>query len=114
MQPTKQPPAAIEVRFERDGLYPEEIPIYALSRTLSAVQRLVAAHDVEEEEEDDTTGALGDSSLRLLRVKRGSALYQVGGPDRSRAAERLRLVGRILDRPEEIGENDYVLDPIRR
>lgn len=104
----KTPSAAFEAVFERPGgLFPEEVPVGFLSRILSAMQRLALG------EAADVSGTLSDDSrIGLLRVKRGSAVYQFAAPKADLALQHLRVAGRILDDPETIGESDYVLHPV--
>jgi hypothetical protein len=108
----KKPLPVFEVHFEGEKIYPEEIPLRTMSDALSAIQRLVTgAESAEEEAEDETT----DDSLRLLEVKRGSAVYKVGGPPVSAAKRNLRTLGRALANPEDLdAEYDYILSPIER
>jgi hypothetical protein len=113
--PKKGPPVVFEVVFSGAEVYPEKIPWGALARTLSAVQRLASGKEpVDEEEEEE---ADKDSSLRLLDVARGSAVYRFACPAPSAASvavQHLRLVGQVLNDPEQVGHNDYVINPIER
>src|SRR5258708_1150856 len=101
MRPTNPPPLS-QVLFTRPGIYPEKIPLRLVVTTLSAVQRLAAGSAVIEEDEAEEDQAEEDKereqeeSLRLLDVKRGSAIFQISAPttsDPKPALERLRLVG---------------------
>lgn len=106
----KKPQAALEVLFEGGGILPERIPLVTLSNSLSAIQRLASGPETTEKEQEQ-----GDEeSLRLLEVKRGSAVFRIFVPSPKSALGRLRHLGRILQDPEEVGENDYVLGPIER
>jgi hypothetical protein len=112
--PKKVPPAIVEVLFSGPGLYPEKIPVATLARTLSAIQRLASGQEDFDEEEDEEQEK--ESSLRLLSVIRGSALFRFAcpAPAASAAIEHLRLVGRVLNDPEQVGHNDYLINPIER
>ena len=55
-----------------------------------------------------------DSSIRLLDVKRGSAVFRFFDQSPTTAIEYLRLVGKVLENPEEIAENDHIIRPIER
>lgn len=48
----------------------------------------------------------------LLQVKRGSAVFAVGGQPAPIALARLREMGQVLMEPETIGNKDYLLNPI--
>ncbi len=116
---SKKPPPVFEVHFEGEGLYPEAIPLRSLSEALRAIQRLVTGGDVaiedEEVEEEDAEGEDGDDSLRLLEVKRGSAVYKVAGPSPAPTKRNLQIVGRVLEDPQNVeAEHDYMLSPIER
>ena len=112
MSKTRKPIPVFEVLFDGPGIYPEKIPLGALTQTFSAIRRLAAGSDLADEEEDQET-ASGDI-IRLLDVVRGSAVFRFVGPSPVAALERLRLAGRVLQKPEEIADNDYVLGPIER
>ncbi len=114
--PPKKPPTIFEVLFEGEDLYPEKIPLRTLSDSLAAIQRLatgneIDAEEIEEEEEED-------GSLRLVGVKRGSAIYQVAGPSSASPAMargNLKMVGKLLENPEHAdAQDDYMLSPIER
>jgi hypothetical protein len=114
----KKPSPLFEVRFEGPGIYPETIPLRSLVTTLSAVQRLAAGNaPIDEEEAGDEKESEEEESLRLLDVKRGSAVFQISTPtssDPRPALHRLRLVGDFLEDREDEGENiDYALSPIK-
>ncbi len=111
----KSPPSIFEVVFTGSGIYPEKIPLGVLTRTLSAVQRLASGLELDEDEQPEIQ-SLGDdtSEIRLLDIKRGSAVYKFGGDLPEQALKRFNVVGHVLAKPEEIGENDYVLGPLER
>ena len=114
----KKPHPLFEVRFEGSGIFPEKIPLRSLVTALSAIQRLAAgtAPFDEEEGEGDKEGE-PEESLRLLDVKRGSAVFQISAPatsDPRPALQRLRVVGEFLENGEDDVENiDYALSPIK-
>ncbi len=105
----KSPAPVFEIVFEGEGIYPEEIPLGTLSRALSAVQRIAGGDDFLEEEKEEE-----DGSLRLLGVRRGSAVFKLGVKSTSPAVSHLRLVGKVLANPEEAGQNDFLLRPIEQ
>ena len=114
----KKPPPLFDVRFEGQGIYPEKIPLRSLVTTLSAVQRLAAGSaPIDEEETDVDNEVEPDESLRLLDIKRGSAVFQISTPttsDPRPALHRLRLIGDFLEDQENDVENiDYALSPIK-
>lgn len=110
--PRKSPPPIFEVVFSGPGIYPEKIPLGALARALSAIQRLASGKELPDEEEEAE-----ESSLRLLNVLRGSAVFRFACPTpnaATAAVKYLRLAGAVLDDPEDVGNNDYVINPIER
>jgi hypothetical protein len=112
----KRPPPIFEILFDGPGLYPEKIPVATLASTLSAVQRLAEGEPVldEEEGQENSEAVEDDRSLRLLDIKRGSAVFRMSAPSGQEAVNRIRAVGRFLTKPDEVGENDYILNPIER
>jgi hypothetical protein len=114
--PSKRPVPIFEILFDGPGLYPEKIPVATLAATLSAVQRLADGEPVlEEEEEDEKRDAVEDDrSLRLLEIKRGSAVFRLSAPSGQDTVNRIRRVGGFLAKPDEVGENDYILSPLER
>jgi hypothetical protein len=117
MRPRKPPPL-FEVCFEGPGIYPEKIPLRSLVTTLSAVQRLAAGTTpVEDDETDEEQEPDAEESLRLLYVKRGSAIFQISAPtapDPRAALKRLRVVGDFLENHEnDVEDIDYALSPIK-
>ncbi len=101
----KKPPAAFEMFFKGAGIYPERIPLHTLSRAFSAVQRLAAGAEFDEDEEPD-------KSLGLLEVRRGSALFRCFAADPTTALAHLRQAGQVLEHPEKVGQAAFVLKPI--
>jgi len=53
-----------------------------------------------------------EEKLRLVGVRRGSALYSLAGPSPAVVGVHLRVLGGVIERPDQIGENDYVLHPV--
>jgi hypothetical protein len=102
----RKPPPAFEVLFEGSGILPEKIPLSTLSRALSAVQRMAAGENPQlgEDEEDDV--------LSLLGVKRGSARFECAATMPDRAIANLRLVGAVLDAPDQADAIAYAFSPI--
>ena len=104
-----KPPSILEIHFEGVQIHPEDIPLRALSDALAAVQRLVAGDDGS----PDQPTKQGDS-LGLVGVRRGSAVYQVSGPQPVQTRNHLRVVGSVLEHPEDVKSgNDYVLSPTK-
>lgn len=104
MTKTKKPLPTFEVGFE--DVYPEMISLSVLSRVLSAVRRLAAGLDGS----DEAGAATLEGEIGLLQVKRGSAIYLFKAPPQ--AVGYLRIAGQVLERPETIGERDYILSPV--
>src|SRR5438552_1017306 len=107
----KRPDPIFEVLFE--GVYPEKIPLGMLARTLAAIQRLAVGADQPTDVEDDEE-LRDDASIRLLDVRRGSAIFRFVGQSPATAIAYLREAGKLIKRPDEVGEHDYLLRPIER
>jgi hypothetical protein len=117
MSTHKKPSPVFVVAFEGSGIYPERIPLGTLTDTLSAVRRLAGGAEMSEPEEECEEGeeqTAHDDSIRLLDVVRGSAVFRFVGPSADSAVTHLRTAGKVLNAPEHIGENDYVLKPVDR
>jgi hypothetical protein len=112
----KQSPPIFEILFEGSDVYPEKIPVAALGSALSAVQRLAEREPAVEDDEvqEDLQEVDEDRSLRLVAVKRGSAVFRISGPAGQEVVDRLRAVGRFIANPEKEGESDYMLAPVER
>ncbi|HBI42710.1 MAG TPA: hypothetical protein DDY78_07620 [Planctomycetales bacterium] len=107
----KKPEAVFEVIFTGGGVYPEKIPIGKVSDALSAIRRLTAGEVVGDEDEGDDEG---DGSIRLLQVNRkSSAVFQFVSGTQKLAVHRLKETGRILENPDDVGESEYILRPIK-
>jgi hypothetical protein len=104
----KKPATVLEVRFEAKSLRPELISIGTLSRVLAAVYQLASGRD--EEEEEEVGGEVGP--FQLLTVRRGSVAYQFAGESAEQPLARLRIFGNIIENPDTIGDNDFVLGPL--
>ncbi len=104
----KKPDPTLELVFEGARLHPERIPFNLLARAVSAVQRLGAGDTVGVE--DDEMG--GEGIVRLIGVKRGSAVYRLWSDAPGPLLENVRLTGHVLGDPESIGERDYLLSPL--
>jgi hypothetical protein len=115
MKRQKKPLPVIEAIFDGPGLVPESIPLGTLTQALSAIRRLAAGTHGEDDETDEEID-LGNTNgvIQLLDVKRGSAVYRFVCPKDGSAVDHIKEAGRILDHPDEVGENDYVLNPIGR
>lgn len=111
MTRNKRPIPIFEVLFEGKGVYPEFIPLGTLTQTFSAIRRIVAGSEIVDEDEE-AEEPVDASSIRLLDMKRGSALFQFVGASVTTDLANLRGVGRVLESPDELGKNDYVLRPI--
>jgi hypothetical protein len=107
MPAPKKPKPIFEVLFEGPEVYPEKIPFSTLSRALAAIQHLASGREpsLPKEESEET-------AVRLVGVGRGSAAFQFVGPAPALAISFLREAGRVLNRPEEIGNKDYILRPV--
>ena len=112
MAQPKQPDPVFELVFKGKGIYPEEIPLGTLTQAFSAIRRLAAGGESAEEEEED--GTADNGSIRLVKVKRGSAVFQFFGPSAAAHLLHLRGAGTVLEAPEDLGDNDYVLRPIEQ
>jgi hypothetical protein len=108
----KRPAPVFEVLFDGKGLYPEAIPLGTLTQTLSAIRRLAAGSEPPDEDEDEETNGPDEGSIRLLDVKRGSAVFQFFSPSAKADLAHLREAGKVLETPEELGDSHYVIRPI--
>jgi hypothetical protein len=108
----KKPTPVFELVFTGGGIYPEKIPLSKVADALSAIKRLAAGELVgaEDEEEEDL-----DGPVRLLDVTRSSsAVFRFVGPSITNSIQRLREIGRVLENPEDVGEeNEYIIRPIK-
>ena len=99
--------AALEVRFEGGNISPDKILVPDLALVIRAVQRLAAG-----QLPDDSASLPEEEKLRLVRIRRGSARYALAGSSRAVVGANLRILGDVIQHPDQIGENDYVLHPV--
>jgi hypothetical protein len=99
---------ALEVKFEGGDISPDKILVPDLASVIRAVQQLAAGRVL-----DDASPFPAEEKLRLVSVRRGSARYALAGPSRATAGANLRILGAVIESPDQIGENDYVLHPVR-
>lgn len=109
--PATKPPPVFELEFKGPGIYPWSIPISKVTGAISAIKRIVAGDILAEEDEDEDQP--GDETITLLQVKRGSAVYQFAAQPKSLAKQRFTATGNVLHNPEEVGQSEYVLRPIK-
>jgi hypothetical protein len=107
-----KPDAAFEVRFVAPGITPWAIPIGRVAEALSAIKRL-AIGEAGADAEDDSDDESADEAIRLLDVKKGSALFRFTGKSPDTTIKRFRQTGTVLENPEKIGANEYILRPVR-
>ncbi len=100
-------PQALEVRFEGGVISPDRIAVPDLALVIRAVQRLASGRIP-----DDSDPLADEEKLRLVGVRRGSARYALAGPPPSVVGVHLRVLGQVIERPDRIGENDYLLHPV--
>src|SRR5947209_1732738 len=112
MSKPQKPPAVFEVVLDGPGVYPERIPLGALTEAFSAVRRLAAGREADDRDEEDEQHTLDEDAIRLLDVKRGSAVFRFVGRSPISALKNLRIAGTVLEDPDQVGDNDYVLRPI--
>lgn len=106
----KKPPPVLEVRFDSRSLRPELVSLVTLSSVLSAIHQLASGRSRDETEGIEETKEIGP--FQLLDVRRGSVAYQFAGQSPEGPLARLRSFGHILERHEDIGENDFFLGPL--
>ncbi len=104
----KKPQPDLEVFFESPDVYPEMIPVRALADTLSAL------HPVGRRSEGADEDKMEGVSLRLLDVKRGSAVFRCVADQPEDLIRGLRLAGQWLEKPDGRDELGYALNPLRR
>src|SRR5436309_14893243 len=106
MAADRKPKPVVEIVFEAEEVRPERIPVSMLSRALAAVQKLALGTEQPRPE------LLDERSLRLIGVKRGSAVMQCFSAAPAPTLHRLRRAGHLLDAPQEIEELAYAFHPI--
>jgi hypothetical protein len=104
---TKGPPASLEVRFLKEGLFPEGVPLHTLSKALNAIHRLAAGPPAERGQDDVETGP-----FQLVSVRRGSAVYAFAGHPPEAAWDRITQAGLLIAHPEESDVPDEVIRPL--
>jgi hypothetical protein len=109
---TKKPEAVFEVVFSGPGVYPEQIPLGSLSRILSAIHSLAMGHELPTDDDGEAVADDDKDPVRLVDVKRGSAILRFADRAAKQSIKNLREVGRILKDPEKIGDNIHILNPI--
>src|SRR5262249_34051251 len=110
--PHRKPLPFFDAVFSGANLTPESIPINTVSRILSAINRLASGVDDADEEEDQDEAEEDSSQVRLLDIKRGSAVFRFTAQQPAQTLTRLKIVGDVLDNPDELGNNTYVLKPL--
>jgi hypothetical protein len=106
---------AFEVHFVGSGITPAAIPVGTLTRCLSAVQSLAGGSSLAEENEAISCAESDEAGfVRLVGVRKGSAVFRCATPRPELAQGNLRIAGEILKNPQEIGDRGYILSPVRR
>ena len=97
-------PSVFEVYLEGANVRPEAISLATLTQILSAIQRLTTGlcASASGNEEDAT-------ALRLLNIRGGSTTLPMYVPAQAHAIEQLKLASRIIENPDIIGDNDYII-----
>jgi hypothetical protein len=103
----RKPDPDVELYFK--GVYPEKIPVRSLADAVSAIYRLATRPDLAEEEEEDER-----VSLRLLDIRRSSAIFRCVADDPGHLIEGLRLAGQWLEHPQNADGLASALPAIRR
>jgi hypothetical protein len=99
----RKPEAQIEILFP--DVFPERVPVRHLADALSAIHQL-ATPDVAEE-----TGAL---SIRLVDVRRGSAVFRCIADESDQLIRGLRSARLALSNPEQYANLALVLPSLER
>lgn len=86
----------IEVRIVGKNISPATIPLRLMSRTLSAIQDIASGRDPAEERHVPKDKVIG-----VVRIKKGSAVYECVASAPKLARENLETVGRLLANPED-------------
>jgi hypothetical protein len=106
---TKKPNPVFDVVFTGGGIYPEKIPIGKVADALSAIRRLAAGEVIGDEDDDEQEE---DGSVHLLDVQRtASAVFRFVAP--ALTLPRLKETGRILNNPDDVGQSEYILRPVK-
>jgi len=90
-QAQPKPGATFEVRFVATDLLPEKIPLRAVNKVLSAIQDIACGRDPFEDKPVPE-----DKTIRLINVRRGSAVYCCISHAPEEAVENLARAGTLL------------------
>ncbi len=104
----EKPTPAFEVVFEGAKVVPEKIPLGVLARTLAAIQSLASGDEIPDEEDEE------QETLRLLGMRRGSAIFEIYAPSPLQAMVHLRDTGQVIDRSRAIDDFHHILSPVER
>jgi hypothetical protein len=107
----KKPAAVFEVLFQGKGIYPEQIPFGLLSSALTAVQHLSVGGKVTEDDEEEVKET-EPGPVRLVRIVRGSAGFECWTQYADASREALQEAGKIVEKPQRMGDRDFVLRPL--
>lgn len=106
---SKKPKPDFELYFSSGRIYPESIPVRSIADAIASVHTLTS--DSGEEEDGESI------PLRLLGVKRGSAVFQCVAADSDSFMRKIRQVGRCIEHVELSDDLDGIankLNAIRR
>jgi Fe-S cluster biosynthesis and repair protein YggX len=109
----KPPSPTFEIQLRGPGVVPEDVPLHYLSDVLAAVQRLASGRDPDDDVGDEDAEDV-DDSIGLLKVKRGSAIFQCVAKNPRIALKNLSGAGRFINDPA-VDEEDrfaFALKPI--
>jgi len=105
----KSPKPTFEVRFVAPGVAPEGIPLRSVNEALTAIQDLAAGRDPF-----SVRQVPPEKSIRLLKVRRGSAVYSCVSRAPAEASRNLRLVAKMLSGLDGQGaESDVMVSAFR-
>ncbi len=113
MMANSKPTPTFEVRFVGLDLSPEKIPLRAVGDALSAVQDLASGRDPMV-----TLHVPQDKGIGLVKVRRGSAVYDCVSRAPQEAIENLERVGSLLamndnESDETPGDGDVLIAALR-
>lgn len=94
------------------GVFPEKVPLHALSKIFAAVQKLASGSSPSELDLDDEDDESVDNLFGLLSVNRGSSRYGISNVNPEKSLDNIRAVGRVLNKPDSIGDREFILGPI--
>lgn len=110
----KQPQPDFTIRLVGKGIVPWMVPMGMLARVLGSVQRLIDCMQEPEAEEEEGEVELDEPTrLHLIRVKRGSAVYQVAADERE-VIEAIAQTGRVIQDPDSDDFNPLILPALER